>query len=351
MLGKSVCQKVVERNADGIVVVDRGGVVQFANPAAEQLFGLDLRGREFGFPVVTEEATEVDLVCNGSPPRVAELRAVNIQWKDDRPAFLISLRDVTERVRMEKELMRAKAAAEAGVQAKNGFLTNMSHELRTPLNAIIGFATLLKEMGEPDPDRASCVEEIINGGRDLLHLLGSVLDLVDAETDHHPRPLETLSLKLFLANRLSAFRDPARDKGVKLVLDLKECPTQLKVNEQLLGRVVDHLLANAIKFTPREGQVTLRAVAIPQGEPPAPGVEISVRDTGVGISRADLERIFEPFAQINGNGNGQRAGLGVGLSLVRKLVHHMGGRLRVTSSGADQGSAFHVLFPKGGRTP
>ncbi|HKH93933.1 MAG TPA: PAS domain S-box protein, partial [Gemmatimonadaceae bacterium] len=177
---QSVIRQIVDRLADGIVVVSAQGQIRFANPAAERLFGrsaAELVGQEFGFPLSSTDATEIEIVRRDGGLVVSELRTVDVAWEDE-PAMLVSLRDVTDRKEAEeksRQLEREKAAraqAEAANQAKSDFLAVMSHELRTPLNAVIGYAELLDlgVAGSLGPEQRQQVGRIVASGRHLLGL-------------------------------------------------------------------------------------------------------------------------------------------------------------------------------------
>src|SRR5438105_323488 len=184
-------RSIVERLADGIVIGDAAGVIRFANPAAQELFGRShkqLVGTPLGFPVVLGESAEVDVMRPGDGAITTELRVVDVEW-GGAPAMLVSLRDITDRKRAaerERQLERertARAEAEAASQAKSEFLATMSHELRTPLNAVIGYAELLDlgVAGALTTEQRQQVVRIRNSARHLLGLVNEVLDLSKVE--------------------------------------------------------------------------------------------------------------------------------------------------------------------------
>ncbi|MEO8624628.1 MAG: PAS domain-containing sensor histidine kinase, partial [bacterium] len=173
---------IVERMADGVLVVNHDGTIRFANPAAERLFGRpenQLVGSHLGFPVVGE-STEIDIVRPGGTCITVELRAADSDWNGER-AILVSLRDISDRKSLEIERV-ARARADAASIAKSEFLTLMSHELRTPLNAVIGFAELvgIGLAGPVTADQRAHLERIRANGEHLLELVDEMIDLARA---------------------------------------------------------------------------------------------------------------------------------------------------------------------------
>ena len=189
---QSVLRQIVDNLADGIIIVGGDGCIRFANPAAERLFGRsaeELVGHEFGYPLASHEAADIEIVARGSANvLVAELRVVESLW-DDEPATLVSLRDVTDRKQAEereRQLDRERAAraeAEASNQAKTEFLAVMSHELRTPLNAVLGYADLLDlgVAGSLSAEQRQQLSRITASGRHLLTLVNEILDFAKVE--------------------------------------------------------------------------------------------------------------------------------------------------------------------------
>jgi len=226
------------------------------------------------------------------------------------------------------ELEEAQRRAEDASAAKSRFLATMSHELRTPLNAIIGFAELLLLPRAAELDRARTTEyvaDIRNSGAHLLSLINDILDYSRLEADHLPLNEAQFDLAQFLMDCLRLVRAQAEAGGVGLAMPPPP-PVAVNADERRLRQCVVNLLANAIKFTPPGGLVTLKA-AVTGGS----DLAIIVADTGCGIPAAQLERVFEPFHQVESDLNRATNGTGLGLPLSRKLVERHGGMLDLIS--------------------
>ncbi|GAB4326913.1 MAG: hypothetical protein Kow0069_33630 [Promethearchaeota archaeon] len=240
---------------------------------------------------------------------------------------------------VERELRKAKAAAEAANRAKSEFLANMSHEIRTPLNSIMGFAQLLADRAlETEEEREDALQTIQKSGKHLLGLINDMLDISKIEAGKMKLNPDRLDLRGLLVDAADFFRSCAQLKGVTIDLELPE-GDELEVNgdEQRLRQVVLNLLSNAIKFTPERGSVGVRANRL------ADGVEVVVWDTGVGIPKERQRELFRPFAQVQG-GNFAQKGTGLGLHLSKKLVELHGGSIWFESTPG-RGTSFHVKIP------
>ena len=232
------------------------------------------------------------------------------------------------RERAELEARRARDQAEAATQAKSEFLANMSHELRTPLNAIIGFSEVLDErmFGDMNEKQAEYVRDIHDSGRHLLSLINDILDLSKVEAGRMELDVTTFDLPSAIDNALTLVRERASRHGVALGCDVDPGLGEFRGDERKFKQIMLNLLSNAVKFTPDGGRITVSA------RPKSPLVEVAVEDTGIGIAREDLPRVFEEFRQV-GNASARKAeGTGLGLALTKRLVELHGGSIHVESA-------------------
>ncbi len=223
-------------------------------------------------------------------------------------------------------------------QHKSAFLAQMSHELRTPLNAVNGFSEVLLErmFGELNEKQDEYLHDILSSGRHLLALINDILDLAKVEAGGMELEVELVALRPLLESGLSVVRERAARRGIALTLALGDGVELVEADPLRLKQAVFNLLANAVKFTPDGGRVTVGA------ETDRETVRIDVQDTGIGIAPEDLERIFEEFQQA-GAAPGTE-GTGLGLALTRRFVELHGGRVEVESiPGA--GSRFRIVLP------
>jgi signal transduction histidine kinase len=236
------------------------------------------------------------------------------------------------------ELGEAITQLEATSQHKSDFLANMSHELRTPLNAIIGFSEVLLErmFGEINSKQKEYLEDILSSGRHLLSLINDILDISKVEAGRMELQLGPVDLRFVLQNAVSLVRERATRQGISVALDVDAAVGTIEADERRLKQILFNLLSNAVKFTPAGGRVILSAAGIDDA------VQISVRDTGIGIQNEDHDRIFEEFQQA---GPGKAVeGTGLGLALAKRFVEMHGGRIWVESA-VGAGSAFTFTLP------
>ncbi len=251
-------------------------------------------------------------------------------------------RDVTERKRVEIELKQAKAAAESASRTKSDLLASMSHEIRTPMNAIMGIADLLAKT-TLSPEQAKYVQIFRRAGDSLLNLINDILDLSKVEASQLELERTGFSLidHLEIVTEMVVAR--ADEKKLTLVCEIApDVATDLIGDPTRLRQVRLNLLGNAIKFT-EAGEVSLRVT--PERDATAPGaLRFTVTDTGIGIPGEKLSRVFERFTQADSSTTRRFGGSGLGLTISKRLVELMGGRIWAESV-VEQGSVFTFVVP------
>lgn len=338
---------VIRENVDGMLVIDRAGVVVFANPAAERLLGRAaqaLEGTRLGFPLVPGESSEIDVVA-GPTPRTAEMRVVAIDW-EGRPAALASLRDVTERKRDEDQLRQLSvelelrvrertAQLEAAVGELEAFSYSVSHDLRAPLRAIHGFTRMLEgQLGDDLPaDAVHSLERVRAGAETIGTLLDELLKL--SRLDRQPLAHATVDLSALADEIVSELRraDPERDVDVSIQRGLR-----VTGDEPLLRIALVNLLENAFKFTRHTTNARVEISGAREGE----NLSLQVRDNGAGFDPEYADRLFRPFQRLHPES--EFAGTGIGLATVQRVIHRHAGS--ITASGAlGRGASFSFTLP------
>lgn len=251
--------------------------------------------------------------------------------------------DITARVASEQELLRAREQAETANDAKTQFLANMSHEIRTPLTAILGCADTLYRQ-QLDDDSVQLVKLIKDQGELLLGVLNDVLDVAKIEAGRLEVRLENCEIVPIVADVRSLMQPQASDHGLQLATVYEsKLPALIRTDPLRLRQILLNLTSNAIKYTP-SGQVQIRVRYESSNERGT--LIIDVADTGIGIPADQVEAIFEPFTQSSAVAHRTQGGVGLGLTICRKLIDLLGGEIRVESR-VGSGSCFSVRLPLG----
>ena len=356
---------IIESLADGIVIVDRSGVIRFANPAAAGLFTRTpeaLVGTPLGTPLIAGETTEMEIVRRGGGEVVyAELRVVDTEWEGEI-VELVSLRDVTDRKYAEERSRQlthereARLEAEAASRAKSDFLAIMSHELRTPLNAILGYSELIELgiSGELSDKIRDQIGRIRRSARHLLGLVNDILDLAKVEAGRLSVANAPGLAGESVASAITLIHPQAETRNLTLEVspEIDKLPPYLGDDERV-RQIMLNLLSNAVKCTEPGGTITVEGAVTTTLDPRArlqprgAHIRLSVRDTGSGIPPEKLSAIFEPFVQAESGPTRAVEGIGLGLTIGRRLARAMGGDLTVEST-VGVGSTFSLWLPAAG---
>lgn len=372
----------LESSNDAITITDLEGKIIHVNPEAVRQFGYgpdDLIGQPIAIiqsgnpPGLGEEIFrktleggwhgEVINVRKDGSEYPALLSTSSVRDTDNNMIALIGIaRDITEQKKMETQLKEyaeqleervqertaeleiAKIQAEAANRAKSDFLANMSHELRTPLNAVIGFSQIMREgmTGAVTDEQKEYLGNIYESGTHLLSLINDILDLSKVEAGKMELELSMFDLKSVIERAHVMFKEKAMRSSINFRTEIEEGIGYITADERKIKQVLINLLGNAFKFTPAGGTVT---VAVRKLSDAGDFIEISISDTGIGISPEDQEKLFQPFQQIESSLTKTHGGTGLGLHICRQFIRLHEGRIKVESE-PERGSKFTFIIPR-----
>ena len=377
-------RSLIESNIDAMMTTDPRGIITDVNKQTEALTGCT-RDELIGAPfknyftdssraeasinrVLSEgKVTNYELTARARDGKltVVSYNATTFHDRDRRlQGVFAAARDMTELKRFEQTLQQKNVELEDASRMKSEFLANMSHELRTPLNAILGFSELLRDgmLGDMTDQQRGFIGNIFNSGEHLLSLINDILDLSKVEAGKMLLDLEPVQVSSLFVNSLSIIKGKAATRDIRLDIDVAEDLGSIRADARKVKQIVYNLLSNAVKFTIDGGQVTLRAGRVPRAEagqlsgswtgrtfPMADSefaefLEISVTDSGIGISPEELEQLFKPFSQIDSSLARKFEGTGLGLAMVKLLAELHGGTV-AAESAVGEGSCFTVWLP------
>ena len=294
---------------------------------------------------------------------------MEIKERSKAETELVTLnRDLEKRVRertaeiqeSNRKLQKAVSVAEAANKAKSDFLSNMSHELRTPLNHIIGFTELVLEQhfGSLNETQSEYLTDVLTSSNHLLSLINDILDLSKIEAGKHELIVSVVDPAELLENSIIMVKEKAQKHNIKIVTQFEDLPKAIEGDARKIKQILYNLLSNAVKFTGDNGHVRLSARRIvgvselpleslnPLALTTDAGlIEISVKDSGIGLKAEDQEIIFNPFEQVDSARNRKYQGTGLGLSLTKKFVELHNGFIWAQSEGENMGSDFRFVLP------
>ncbi|MDY7033490.1 MAG: ATP-binding protein [Thermodesulfobacteriota bacterium] len=346
-------RKVIEKNADAIIIVDQALIIRFINPAAELLLGHkseELVGTTFGFPVLGGETTEINTTSKHGRIGIVEMRVVEIEW-DGKIAYLASLRDITSH---KQTLVELEQTRQHQLQMKDIFLSKVSHELRTPLSVIHQFTTILLDglSGGITSEQHEYLGTIMRNVEQLRKMIDDLLEITHTEINHlfettraEPTSLtivpQCLSVTTLINETTEMFKTIAATRGITLSTDVPYNLPHVYADPQRVRQILNNLINNAIKFTPGDGTIHVEARVLDE-EPFF--LCIMVADNGCGINPEESAKIFDYLYQGDNTFEESRKGLGIGLYICKELVSRHRGRIWVESQPG-LGSTFFFTLP------
>jgi PAS domain S-box-containing protein len=372
---------ILEASTDYIGMTDAAGNILWNNREFRRLLGLDSNASvkeklipdyhpqwalklvlEEGLPGAIANGTWVGetalLNAQGEEIPVSQLIIAHKSPQGEVEFFSTILRDIRIRKKYELQLERSNAELHRATRLKNEFLANMSHELRTPLNAILGLSEGLQDevFGVLNERQKKSLSTIERSGRHLLELINDILDVSKIEAGKVELDMTSISVLQLCNTSLAFVKQQAMQKNIQLKTVFQDDLGEIIVDERRMRQVFINLLMNAVKFTPAGGQVildvhleSLEVCQVDEGCSPSQpnflySLCFSIIDTGIGIAATDIDKLFQPFIQIDSSLNRKYAGTGLGLTLVKQLLELHGATITVNSE-LGQGSCFTVRLP------
>jgi len=325
---------MIEQNADGIIIIDRKGIIRFVNDAAESLSGREkeeLLGETFGSAVVKDVTTEIEVIRKGSEIVTAEMRVAEIAWEGEM-VYLASLHDITERKKAEEKLKET-------MKIKSEFISMVSHELRTPLTAMKEGIALVADglAGEINEEQKELLAISGKNVDRLARMINDVLDFQRIESDNVTFSMKTNDINATAKEVYDTMASSAKNTGVDLILRLNNNLPKASFDSDRITQVLTNLVSNAMKFT-EKGNITIRT-----GKRNGT-IHVSVSDAGCGIKKQDVPRVFDRFEQIAMGGERKTGGTGLGLAITKEIVERHNGTIWVESEFG-KGSKFTFTLP------
>ena len=355
---------IIDTATDGVVLIDRDGGIRSISRPAEALFGFDsdeVTGKQFHslFAIESQRAAR-DYLAGLSEHGVASVlndgREVIGRESQGRfiplfmtigrlpndSGFCAVVRDITQWKRAEEELTQARAVAERSSSQKTDFLARISHEIRTPLNAIIGFSELMvdEKFGPVANDRyRDYLRDINRSGNHVLDLVNDLLDISKIEAGQQEMDYEAVSLNDTLAETVAMMQPQANRERVIIRSSFASRLPEIVADRRSIRQIALNILSNAVRYTQAGGQVIVSTAYETSGD-----IVMRVRDTGIGMSHAEIEQALKPFKQINSLKRGRGDGTGLGLPLTKAMVEANRARFSIASTPGE-GTLVEVTFP------
>ena len=355
-------EMLVQSANDGISFYDRDWKLRFTNAAFYSMIGYDretynslnppdlIHPDDQDYQIRREQSLvnngffETELRLRHKAGHYVNLSTRSVTVRNDTGEVLGALtisRDITRLKQVHEDLIKANIGVEASNRLKTNFLANISHEIRTPLNSVVGFSNLLLTNNLPNKVKEEYIEQINRNSEKLLQIIGDIIDLSRLEISQYEITYEEASLSSIVNEIIEEARQIIKRNEKPIILNVKnhfeDVGDLIFTDRVWLKRVLNHLMDNAVKFT-LEGSVEFSYLLENQN------IVFKIRDTGIGINKENLGRIFEEFRQEFDGHHRPFEGLGIGLTLAKEVIERMGGRI-VVESEKGVGSEFSFSIP------
>jgi signal transduction histidine kinase/DNA-binding response OmpR family regulator len=334
---------LIENDSDGIMAITEEGIIKYINPSGEKLFSKtkdELVGQLFGFPITNNDNTEITLVSKGGKLKTVEMRATKIIL-EDKPCILASLRDISVRKELEEKNLEYSEKLERANLDKDKFFSIIAHDLRSPLNSFLGLTELMVE-DLPSMELSSVQEMAVSmqkSALNLFRLIENLLEWAKMQRGLIPFKPEVIPLNSIVVECIEMVAESIKNKKIEIFINI---PAEFKAiaDANMLKTVIRNFVSNAAKFTPRGGKIQIAAQ--PLG---SQNVEISITDSGIGMSPEMVANLFQLNNQVNRKGTEGEPSTGLGLLLCKEFIEKLGGNIRVESQeGA--GTVFYFTLPQ-----
>jgi|GEM_PF-1700957 len=354
-------RNLAEAAHDAIFIIDCDNRIQYINSFAAKNIGVlpeELIGRELEKVFLPEQSEQMkrhlQKICLLGEPFYTEERLLLQDQEHWQSSWLVPIkdnsgkvkavmgisRDITEIKRTEDALRIAKVEAESANMVKTNFLHTMSHELRTPLNAILGFSEMLKHetQGELNEKQKHFVDNIIEGGNNLLDVIGRILEVVRTDEGTIGLGIEKIEVHETVNEVLRVIKDKVASNNIIMELKIDPRLEYMRVDKQKLKKILINLLDNAVKFGKQGGIIKINI------KKDKDMVRFSISDNGIGIKEEDMRNLFRKFTQLDSGWNRKYGGIGIGLAIAKQFVELQGGTITAESKYGE-GSTFTFTLP------
>ncbi|NPE30057.1 PAS domain S-box protein [Methanococcoides sp. SA1] len=353
---KKNLEAVLNNSLSGYMLVDASSrEILSINSIALEMIGLqkgEVLGKvchEFVCPAERKNCPVLDLhqdvdcserILITKKDKIPIYKSVNHFYRNGQKILVESFVDISKFKKIEEHLIQAKEESDAAHHTKMEFIAKMSHELRTPLNSIIGFSEVLDSQirGPLNEKQTAYVSNIFESGTHLLKLINEILEISKIEFNDMPLNYEKVNLTDIIDESMVFINPMAKKRNISVSINIDHESLELNADKMKLKQIIYNLLSNATRFTPENGSIDVNSVIIDDM------VQISISDTGIGISKENFDRIFEPFKQTGSFFTREYGGTGLGLSIVKSYVEIHGGKIWVISE-LGKGSTFTFTMP------